>query len=64
MISRSRAMRSYYVTSAHFDGQGRGFVIGFDSLKAADVFARYFLLGFAEVIPWHVFYHRFPNYFA
>lgn len=54
---------NYYVTSANFNGRGRGFAVGFDSRKAAYVFASFFLLGFAEVISWYEFEQRFPDYF-
>ena len=52
---------NYYVTSANFNGRGRGFAIGFDSRKAAYVFASFVLFGFAEVLTWYEFENRFPN---
>ncbi|MBR5594614.1 MAG: hypothetical protein IKW46_11170 [Bacteroidaceae bacterium] len=53
---------NYYVTSANFNGKGRGFAVGFDSRKAAYAFATFVLFGFAEVMPWHEFENHFPNY--
>lgn len=52
---------NYYVTSANFNGRGRGFVVGFDSRRAAYAFATYILFGFAEVLTWWEFENRFPN---
>ncbi len=53
---------NYYVTSANFNGRGRGFVVGFDDYIAAQVFAGVILFGFAEVLPWYEFENRFPNF--
>lgn len=53
---------SYYVVSARFDGQRHGFRVGFDSRRAADYFATFVLLGFADVLEWWQFENRFPNY--
>lgn len=53
---------NYYVTSANFNSRGRGFAIGFDSQKAAYVFATFCLFGFAEVLPWWEFEQRYPNF--
>lgn len=53
---------NYYVTSANYNGRGRGFVVGFDSRKAAYTFATFCLFGFAEVLPWSEFENRFPNH--
>ena len=53
---------NYIVVSARFDGRGRGFCVGFDSLRAADYFAAFCLFGFAEVLEWWQFENRFPNY--
>ena len=53
---------NYYVTSYRFNGRGRGFAIGFDSERAAWIFAMWFLFGFAEVLPWWEFENRYPNY--
>lgn len=55
-------VHNYYVTSANFNGRGRGFAVGFDDYKAAQIFAGIFLFGFAEVIPWHEFEKRFPSF--
>lgn len=52
---------NYYVTSANFNGRGRGFYIGFDDRKAAYVFATFCLFGFADVLPWELFHNRFPG---
>ena len=52
---------NYYVTSANYNGRGRGFAVGFDSRKAAYTFVTFVLLGFAEVLTWHEFEMRFPN---
>ena len=52
---------NYYVTSANFNGQGRGFAIGFDDYKAAQVFAGILLFGFAEVLTWYEYDKRFGN---
>lgn len=49
----------YYVTSANFNGRGRGFAVGFDSRRAAYAFATFILFGFAEVMPWYEFENRF-----
>ena len=57
-----KSVYNYYVTSANFNGRGRGFAVGFDSRKAAYVFASIILFGFAEVMPWYEFENRFPNY--
>ena len=54
--------KNYYVTSANFNGRGRGFAVGFDDYKAAQVFAGIILFGFAEVLPWYEFDKKFPNY--
>lgn len=53
---------NYYVTSANFNGRGRGFAVGFDSEKAAYIFATFFLFGFAEVMYWNEFENRYPNF--
>ena len=50
---------NYYVTSANYNGRGRGFAVGFDSQKAAYVFATFVLFGFAEVMTWYDFETRF-----
>lgn len=55
--------KNNYVTTARFDGQGRGHVFGFNSLKAAHLFAHYVLFGFAEVYTWDAFFRKYPNYF-
>ena len=52
---------NYYVTSANYNGRGRGFALGFDSQKAAYYFTTFCLLGFAEVLPWWEFENRYPN---
>ena len=52
----------YYVTSANFNGRGRGFAVGFNDYKAAKVFAGIILFGFAEVMPWYEFDNRYPNF--
>lgn len=54
---------NYYVTSANFNGRGRGFVVGFDSRQAAYTFATFVLFGFAEVYNWWNFENKFPDYF-
>lgn len=61
-MMRKESYRPYFVTSAHFDGHGHGFCVGFDSRKAAEVFAIVCLFGFAEVLEWWQFENRFPNY--
>lgn len=53
----------YVVVSARFDGRGHGFAIGFASRKAADYFAVFCLLGFAEVLEYWQFANRYPHYF-
>ena len=53
---------NYYVTSANFNGRGRGFAVGFNSRKAAYTFATFVLFGFAEVMSWYEFENRFPDY--
>ena len=53
---------NYYVTSFRFNGRGLGFVVGFDSERAAWAFATWFLFGFAEVLPCWEFENRYPNY--
>lgn len=50
---------NYYVTSANFNGRGRGFAVGFDSRRAAYAFATYVLFGFADVLPWWEFENRY-----
>lgn len=57
-----RSPKNYYVTSARFNGRGRGFVVGFDSRRAAYAFAAYCLFGFADVLEWWEFQNRYPNY--
>lgn len=52
---------NYYVTSFCYNGRGRGFAVGFDSLSAANAFATWVLFGFAEVLPWWEFENRYPN---
>ena len=52
---------NYYVTSANFNGRGRGFAIGFNSRRAAYYFASFVLFGFAEVLPWWEFENRYPS---
>jgi hypothetical protein len=59
---RKESYSPYVVTSARFDGHGRGFCVGFDSRKAADYFATFVLFGFAEVLEWWQFENRFPDY--
>lgn len=56
-----KSVYNYYVTSANFNGRGRGFAVGFDSSKAAYTFATFILFGFAEVMPWHEFENRFGH---
>ena len=55
-------VHNYFVVSANFNGRGRGFAVGFDDYKAAQVFAGIILFGFAEVQPWYEFEKKFPNY--
>lgn len=57
-----KSVKNYYVTSANFNGRGRGFAVGFNDYKAAQVFAGIILFGFAEVLPWYEFEKRFPNF--
>lgn len=52
---------NYYVCSARFNGRGSGFAVGFDSRKAAYVFASIVLFGFAEVLTWDEFENRYPS---
>lgn len=52
---------NYFVTSAHYNGRGRGFAVGFDSERSAYAFATWLLFGFAEVLPWWEFENRFPQ---
>jgi hypothetical protein len=52
---------NYFVTSAHYNGRGRGFAVGFVSERAAFAFATWVLFGFAEVLPWWEFENRYPN---
>lgn len=52
---------NYFVTSANYNGRGRGFVVGFDSRKAAYTFATFVLFGFAEVLSWSEFENRYPK---
>lgn len=54
---------NYYVLSSRFDGEGRGFAVGFDSEKAAYVFANYFLLGFCRVVPDWLVERDYPRWF-
>lgn len=51
--------KNYFVTSARYNGRGRGFAVGFDSRKAAYTFATFVLFGFAEVLPWWEFENRY-----
>lgn len=53
---------NYYVTSFRFDGMGRGFVVGFDSRRAAYYFATFCLFGFAEVLSWWEFTNKYTDY--
>ena len=53
---------SYIVVSGRFDGHGHGFVVGFDSRRAAEYFAIFVLFGFADVLEWWQFENRFPDY--
>ena len=55
-------VHNYFVTSANFNGRGRGFAVGFDSERAAYAFATWVLFGFAEVLPWWEFENRFPDF--
>ena len=55
--------KNYYVTTARFDGHGRGYVFGFNSPSAAYFFARVFLFGFAVVLSWGAFFEKYPQYF-
>lgn len=51
---------NFYVCSARYNGRGRGFVVGFNSRKAAYTFASFVLFGFAEVLPWWEFENKYP----
>lgn len=53
---------NYYVTSANFNGRGRGFAVGFDSRLAAYAFATWCLFGFASVLTWWEFENEYPHY--
>lgn len=54
---------NFYVLSHRFDGHGRGFAVGFDSEKAAHVFANYCLFGWAYVqADWQV-ERNFPEWY-
>lgn len=53
----------FYVISARFNGRGRGFAIGFDSEKAAHVFADFFLFGWGEVKADWQMERDFPTWF-
>ena len=57
-----KQLHNFYVTSANFNGRGRGFVVGFVSERAAYAFATWMLFGFAEVLPWWEFENRYPNF--
>lgn len=61
-MKRTVSPHNYYVTSANYNGRGRGFVVGFDSRPAAYAFAIWVLFGFAEVLSWDEFENRFPNH--
>lgn len=53
----------FYVTSPGFNGAGKGFAIGFDSLKAAHVFRDFFMFGFGRVIfDWQMEKH-YPDWY-
>jgi len=54
---------NFYVLSPRFDGEGRGFAIGFDDVKAAHVFADYFMLGFGKVVDDYYLESNFPKYY-
>ena len=58
-----RDPKNYIVTSANFNGRGRGFAVGFDDYKAAQVFAGIILFGFAEVLPWYEFENLYPDFY-
>lgn len=54
---------NYYVLSARFDGNGRGFAIGFDNETAAHLFATYVLVGFSSVVSDYYMEMRYPQYY-
>ena len=53
----------FYVISPRFNGAGKGFAIGFDSIKAAQFFSAYFLLGFGRVIYDWQMEKQFPDWY-
>ena len=54
---------NYYVTSHRFNGADRGFAIGFDSEKAAHIFADVVLFGWADVLADWQHEKRYPEYY-
>lgn len=52
---------NFYVTSANYNGRGRGFAVGFNSRRAAYYFATFCLFGFAEVLPWWEYENRYNS---
>ena len=58
-----KTIKNHYVTSLRFNGQGRGFAIGFDSYYKAKLFAITFLFGFADIITEAQLEDKFPAYF-
>lgn len=52
---------NYYVTSANYNGRGRGFAVGFNSRRAAYYFATFVLFGFAEVLHWWEFENKYGH---
>lgn len=56
-------LKDYYVLSLRFDGNGKGFAIGFDSEYSAYLFARLLMIGFADVVTDYQLEQRYPSYF-
>lgn len=59
----NKRIYNYYVTSHRFNGAGRGFAIGFDSEKAAHIFADIILFGWADVLADWQLEREFPDWF-
>lgn len=54
---------NYYVISARFDGQGKGFALGFNNQLSAMLFCNYVCMGFASIVPDYYLEEFYPQYY-
>lgn len=62
-MTMKKRIYNYYVLSLRFNGEGRGFAIGFDSEYLANFVAYRLMLGFARVVNDYQLECWYPSYY-